>query len=165
MPLLNLLRVIERSVLILIFLAMVALYVTSVVVRELGGQAASSLAWTEEAVRFLNLFLVFLGLGLALERGRHVGIRTLRDRLPPRLCAVLMKVMDAVGLAFALYVAWLGWEMVGFVLGTGQRSPTLGVQMAYVYLAPVIGFLLLALRYGLSLLGVIDRFAGAEGAE
>lgn len=165
MPALSLLRIIERSILILTFLTMVALYFTSVVVRELGGQAASSFAWTEEAVRFLNLFLVFLGLGLALERGRHVGIRNLRDKLPQRLRWILLKVTDAAGLAFALYVAWLGWGMVEFVLGTGQRSPTLGVPMALIYVAPVIGFLLLGLRYALSLFGVIDRFADAEGAE
>lgn len=165
MPALSLLRVIERSFLVLTFLTMVVLYFTSVVVRELGGQVASSFAWTEEAVRFLNLLLVFLGLGLALERGRHIGIRNLRDKLPQRLRWILLKVTDATGLAFALYVAWLGWGMVEFVLGTGQRSPTLGVPMALIYVAPVIGFLLLGLRYALSLFGVIDRFADAEGAE
>ena len=52
-----------------------------------------------------------------------------------------------------------------FVLNTGQSSPTLGVPIGLVYLAPVIGFLLLALRYGLSLFGVIDRFAAQEAAQ
>ncbi|MFC7705464.1 MULTISPECIES: TRAP transporter small permease [Paracoccaceae] len=165
MPALTLLRLCERSILVVIFLTMVALYFVSVLARELGGQVASSFAWIEEAVRMLNLFLVFLGLGLALERGRHVGIRNLRDRLPETLRRGLLKVTDVVGLGFALYIAWLGWGLASFVLGTGQRSPTLGIAMGYVYLAPVAGFLLLALRYGLSLFGVIDRFSDAEGAE
>ena len=113
----------------------------------------------------LNLFMVFLGLGLALERGRHVGIRNLRDKLPDGVRRVLLKVTDIAGLVFALYIAWLGFGLAQFVLGTGQRSPTLGVPMGVIYLAPVVGFALLALRYGLSLLGVIDRFAEAEDVE
>ncbi|WFE74730.1 TRAP transporter small permease [Roseinatronobacter sp. S2] len=162
---LNILRLIERSVLVAIFLTMVALYFSNVVAREMGGQIASSFAWIEEAVRMLNLFLVFLGLGLALERGRHVGIRNLRDKLPEGVRRVLLKITDVAGLAFALYIAWLGFGLAQFVLGTGQRSPTLGVPMGLIYLAPVAGFVLLALRYGLSLFGVIDRFADAEEAE
>lgn len=162
---LNILRLVERSVLVVTFLTMVALYFTSVIVREMGGQAASSFAWIEEAVRMLNLFMVFLGLGLALERGRHVGIRNLRDKLPDGVRRVLLKVTDIAGLVFALYIAWLGFGLAQFVLGTGQRSPTLGVPMGVIYMAPVAGFALLALRYGLSLLGVIDRFAEAEDVE
>lgn len=162
---LNMLRLVERSVLVVIFLTMVALYFTSVIARETGGQAASSFAWIEEAVRMLNLFLVFLGLGLALERGRHVGIRNLRDKLPEGVRRVLLKITDIVGLTFALYIAWLGLGLAQFVLGTGQRSPTLGVPMGLIYLAPVVGFVLLALRYALSLTGIIDRFSDAEGAE
>lgn len=162
---LNILRLVERSVLVVTFLTMVALYFTSVIVREIGGQAASSFAWIEEAVRMLNLFMVFLGLGLALERGRHVGIRNLRDKLPHGVRRMLLKVTDIAGLVFALYIAWLGLGLAQFVLGTGQRSPTLGVPMGVIYMAPVVGFALLALRYGLSLLGVIDRFAEAEDVE
>lgn len=162
---LNTLRLVERSVLVVIFLTMVTLYFVGVIARELGGQTASSFAWIEEAVRMLNLFLVFLGLGLALERGRHVGIRNMRDKLPEPLRRVLLKTTDLAGLFFALYIVWLGFGLVQFVLRSGQVSPTLGVPMGLIYLAPVAGFVLLALRYGLSLIGVIDRFSDAEDAE
>ncbi|QDY69380.1 TRAP transporter small permease [Qingshengfaniella alkalisoli] len=162
MPFLNALRWIERSLLVTIFLSMVALYFTSVVTREIGGTFASQFAWIEEAVRLLNLFLVFLALGLALERGKHVGVDTFRDRLPGHLRRAILKCIDAIGLVFSLYVAWLGLSLVRFVLSTGQSSPTLGIPMGLVYCAPVAGFLLLSLRYGLSLFGVIDRFSARE---
>ena len=55
--------------------------------------------------------------------------------------------------------------MTAFVYSTGQISPTLNVQIFWIYLAPTIGFLLLGLRYALSLFGVIDRFAGQDGGE
>lgn len=153
------LRRVERAALVILFLSMVLLYAGSVVTREIGGTIASDFAWIEEAVRMMNLFLVFLALGLALERGKHVGIHTLRDRLPAAVLRVVRGGIDVVGLCFSLYVAWLAIGLVQFVLKTGQSSPTLGVPMGVIYLAPVIGFGLLGLRYGLSLFGIIDRFA------
>ncbi len=165
MKALGLLRKIESTLLVTIFLTMVLLYTGSVITREIGGTFASRFAWTEEAVRLLNLFLVFLALGLALERGKHVGITNLRERLPAGAITLVCKLTDLVGLCFSLYVAWLGWGLVQFVLNTGQSSPTLGIPMGFIYLAPVVGFCLMALRYALSLFGLIDRFAPPEAAQ
>ncbi|MEI4472205.1 TRAP transporter small permease [Frigidibacter sp. MR17.24] len=161
MKVLRLLRIAERTVLVMLFLTMVALFFTSVVTREIGGSLAARFVWVEEAVRLMNIFLVFLALGLALERGKHVAITNLRDGGPPWRRRALRRVIDLAGLGFSLYIAWLGLEMVRFVLKMGQTSPTLGIPMGWIYVAPVAGFALLALRYGLSLFGMLDRFAPA----
>ncbi|MBT9385276.1 TRAP transporter small permease [Pseudooceanicola sp. CBS1P-1] len=165
MKVLKLLRLAERSVLVILFLAMVALFFTSVIAREIGGNVATSMAWVEEAVRLMNIFLVFLSLGLALERGKHVAITNLRDRLPELPRRILRAVIDLAGLGFSLYLAWLGTEMVRFVLKMGQTSPTLGIPMGWIYMAPVLGFGLLGLRYGLSLFGLYDRYTEDMPAE
>lgn len=154
----NGIRATERVFLVSLFLAMVALFFFNVIVREVGGRFASDFAWIEEAVRLMNLFLVFGSLGLALERGRHVAIDTLRDRLPSAYRNPLLRLINLVGLSLSLYLMVLGWRMVTFVLATGQRSPTLDIPMGWIYLAPLIGFGLLALRFALSLFGSIDRF-------
>ncbi|WP_118134660.1 TRAP transporter small permease [Oceanicella sp. SM1341] len=159
------LRLAERTALVILFLTMVALFALNVVARQLGGDLASDLAWIDEAVRVMNLFLVFLAAGLALERGRHVSVHTWRDRLAARSRLPLRKLIDALGLLFSLYVAWLGLKMALFVFSTGQQSPTLGLAMGWIYMAPAIGFVLLALRYGLNLAGVTDRYAAQAAAE
>lgn len=137
---------------------MVALFSLNVLAREVGGTFASQLAWVEEAVRLMNIFLVFGALGLALERGRHVGIETLREALPRKSRNAIRRIIDAVGCIFSAYMTYLAYQLVVFVLNTGQRSPTLDVPMGWVYMAPVFGFGLLSFRYLLSLLSVIDRF-------
>lgn len=157
------LRRIERFVIIGLFLGMVALFFGNVVVRELFPAFASRMAWTEEAVRRMNTVMVFLSLGLTLEAGRHIAVETFRDRLPAQLRLPLLKLIDVTGMVFALYMSWLAWGLAMFVLGTGQRSPTLGMEVGWVYLAPMIGFLLLGLRYFLSLIGQFDRFANSDG--
>lgn len=153
------LRRVERIFLVTLFLSMVALFSLNVLAREVGGNFASQLAWVEEAVRLMNVFLVFGALGLALERGKHVGIDTLREALPGIARTTIRRTIDAAGCLFSLYMAFLAWQLVIFVLGTGQRSPTLDVPIGWIYTAPVIGFALLALRYALSLFSIIDRFS------
>lgn len=152
------LRRLERAFLVTVFLSMVALFTLNVLAREVGGTFASQFAWVEEAVRLMNIFLVFGALGLALERGRHVGINTLRDALPKKFKYTIRKVIDAVGCIFSFYMTYLAYQLVIFVLNTGQRSPTLDLPMGWVYVAPVVGFGLLGLRYLLSFLSTIDRF-------
>jgi TRAP-type C4-dicarboxylate transport system permease small subunit len=156
------LRRTERVFLVSLFLGMVTLFTLNVVARELGGTFASQLAWIEEAVRLMNIFLVFGALGLALEKGKHVGIDTLRDALPERYRNIIRRVIDAVGCIFTAYMAYLGYQLVIFVLNTGQRSPTLDIPMGWIYMAPVVGFGLLSLRYALSFIGTIQRFTGYD---
>lgn len=156
------LRRLERVFLVSIFLSMVALFAVNVLAREIGGTFASQLAWVDEAVRLMNIFLVFGALGLALEKGRHVGIDTLREALPQFAGNTIRKIIDAVGCIFCAYMAYLAYQLVIFVLNTGQRSPTLDVPMGWIYVAPVIGFGLLSFRYLLSFLSTIDRFTSTK---
>jgi TRAP-type C4-dicarboxylate transport system permease small subunit len=158
MKALAVLRKMERAFLVTVFLFMVVLFSFNILIREFGGQVASDFAWIEEAVRLLNLFLVFGALGLALERGRHVAMDTMRQKMVGRPRLTLLKLIDVTGLLLSIYLMILGVRMVDFVLMTGQRSPTLDIPMGYIYLAPVMGFGLLGLRFALSLFGVIDRY-------
>lgn len=155
----------ERIWLITIFLSMVVLFFVNVLVRTFAPQYASDLAWIEEAVRLLNIFLVFGGLGLALERGRHVSIDSLRETLRPSVRKALYRGIDLLGLLASVYMAWLSFTLVRFVLATNQRSPTLDIPMGWIYAAPLGGFLLLALRYALSLTQVIDRRPRADSRD
>jgi TRAP-type C4-dicarboxylate transport system permease small subunit len=162
LKLISYIRLAERAFLVTLFLTMVILFFGNVVAREIGGTFASKFSWIEEAVRYMNVFLVFIALGLALEQGRHVGIDTLRDRLPAKFRSVLLRIIDGMGFLFSIYLAWLGIGLVKFVLMTGQRSPTLDIPVGWIYSAPVIGFGLLALRFALSFFGIIDRFGVHE---
>ncbi len=163
MKALAILRTAERIAIVAIFLIMVALYFLNVVGRQFGGSLASNLAWIEEAVRLMSLFLVFLAIGLALEKGRHVGVHTWRDRIAAKTRLPVRRIIDAVGVIFSLYLAWLGYQMTIFVHSMGQISPTLNMPIFWMYLAPTAGFILLALRYGLSFFGLIDRYSVQDG--
>lgn len=162
---LSVLRTVERCALVSIFLTMAGLYFVNVLVRASGSPLASSLGWIEEAVRLMNLYLVFLALGYALEIGRHVAVDTWRSRIAEATRLPVQRIIDATGFLFSLYLVWLAWKMTLFVFGSGQKSPTLGLEMGWIYVAPLVGFGLLALRYLLSFLGLIDRTPAREADE
>lgn len=147
----ELLRRLERGVVAVLMILMAATYAFNVAVRELAPTYAASFAWIEEACLFSLAWVVFLGLSLALERGRHIAMTSLLERLAPRLKRRIKLAVDLTGLVFSLYIAKLAFDLTLFVLNSGQTSPTLDVSMAWLYAAMPVGFVLLALRYALEL--------------
>ena len=159
--LLELLARLEEILLAAIILLMVVLYSGSVLVREVSIELARRIEWIDEATRYLMVWMVFLGLGLALARGKHIAMTSYLERFPDRPRRLVRRIIDTVGLLFCLYVAWFGFAITLQVLGSGQTSPTLGISNAILYLALPVGFALLALRYAASLLGLLDRDAAS----
>ena len=151
------LRRLEALLLGVLMLAMSLLYTLNVLVRDLASAYASRFAWIDELCLFGLAWVVFLGLGLTLERGRHLGMTALLQGLAPRLRRGVKLAIDLTGLAFSLYIAHICFTVTLLVLQSGQVSPTLGVSMSWLYGPMPLGFVLLALRYALELFGVSDR--------
>lgn len=161
---LDLLRRLERGVVAALMLLMAAAYSFNVAVRELAAAHAARFAWIEEACLFALAWVVFLGLGLALERGRHIAMTSLLERLAPAMRRAVKLLIDLTGLAFSLYIAALALEITLFVLRSGQASPTLDVSMTWLYAAMPVGFVLLALRYAMELARAEGRHAARAAA-
>jgi len=162
---LELLRRIERGLLAALMILMALAYAFNVGVRELAAAQASSFAWIEELCLFALAWVVFLGLGLALERGRQIAMTSLLERLPRAARRPLKLVIDLTGLFFSLYIAKLALDITLFVSRSGQTSPTLDISMAWLYAAMPVGFCLLALRYVLELPRAEGRLAAREATQ
>ena len=155
---LNILARLEEFLLATIIIAMTIIFSGSVFTRAISPELFRHLAWVDEATRYLMVWMVFLGLGLAFQRGRHIAMDTLQEHLPRALRIFVRKTIDAAGLMFCAFIVWFGTDITLLVLRSGQSSPTLGVSTALLYAALPTGFSLLGLRYLVSLLGVTDRW-------
>ena len=135
-------------------LAMVALVFTQIVVRfvlpKLG--LATSLPWTEEAARYLMVWVIFLGGAIAARRGLLIAVTALQEALPARSGRVLKDLALCVTAAFFLCLMWYGWRWAEF--GADEVSPALTISKFWLYLSMPVGCLLAALNTGLVL---IDR--------
>jgi TRAP-type C4-dicarboxylate transport system permease small subunit len=151
------LRHVERVFIALILIAMSALYFTNVVVRSTSPRLATQLAWIEEATLFAFAWLVFVGLGLALEQRRHIAMTVFLDSRRPRIASAIQKIINLSGLAFCLFLTKASFELAVFIYQSGQISPTLEFSVVGLYAPLPVGFALLSLRYLLELLGIQDR--------
>src|SRR5688572_30817733 len=70
----------NRVALIVLLAAMVVVTFVNVVMRYMG---ESSFLWGEEVGRHLMIWLAFIGGGLALRSGAHIGVDSLERSLPP----------------------------------------------------------------------------------
>ena len=162
MPVLNFIRGVERKLISALMILMPLAYCFNVGVRFLAPSLASNFAWIEELVLFGLAWLVFAGLGLALERGRHIAMTALFNRLSGTKKRWIGVLINLVGLTFCVFIAKAGIDLTLFVMRSGQISPTLDVSMAWLYAPVPVGFSLLALRYLLELLRRDNRFNAAD---
>ena len=156
---LALLRRLEAFLLAVLMLGMSFLYTFNVALRDLAPQFASLFSWVDEVCLFGLAWLVFLGLGLTLERGRQISMTAFLGAFAPGLRRGVKLVIDLTGLGFSLYIAQVAWTVTLLVLRSGQVSPTLDISMVWLYGPMPIGFALLALRYALEAFRVTDRHA------
>ena len=115
-----------------------------------------SLFWSEEVMRYLLIWLVFLCSGLAYTRGQFLGMTALLDAMPPPAQRVV-KVLNAVAmLIFLGVIIKIGWE---FAERTSARlTPALRLSMFWVNVAVAAGSFILALHVlGHALLDLFKR--------
>lgn len=122
-------------------IALVLVAVMQVFFRYVIGQ---SLFWSEELMRYLLIWLVFLCSGLAFTRGQFLGMTALLDALPSPARKVL-KVLNAIAmLIFLGVIIKVGWE---FAERTSARlTPALRISMFWVNASVAVGSFILALH-------------------
>ncbi|MSP50536.1 MAG: TRAP transporter small permease [Alphaproteobacteria bacterium] len=112
-----------------------------IVIRYVFG---NSLFWYDELSRYCLISLTFLGCATGVRKRCHVRIDLIDFLLPEAWRRRLTTVVDAIVLAYLLYVGYAAWKVAGILVTS--PSAALGVPMGYVYMAIVAGFGLAAFR-------------------
>ncbi len=92
----------------------------------------SALSWSEELVRYLLVWISFLGATMATCQGAHIGISMLTDRLPERLQRAVALFVNLIVLVFLGVVLYQGVKILPVM--AVRVAPTLGVRMGIFYL-------------------------------
>ena len=127
----------NRALIIAVLAAMALIVFANVALRFLTDH---SILWAEEVSRYAMIWLTFLGAGLVLRHGGHIGIDALQTRFPRRAYAIRAAIFVLL-LAFFAFMAWLGLRYA--LLAWGQTTPVLRIPVGLVYLALPVGFALL----------------------
>ena len=105
-----------------------------------------SILWVEEASRFTMVWLTFIGAGLVLRYGGHIGIDSLQQAVP-RFAPVFRTVIVVIMALFFCAMLVIG---IRYAASTwAQTTPVLEMPVGAVYLAMPAGFALMLVHLAL----------------
>jgi len=121
--------------------AAIALIVIASVIFRYG--LDNSLAWSEDAAKFLMVWLAFIGAPLGFSHGAHVAIELLPQGASPAVRRILRSLVHAVVLMLMAILTWQSWLFAWN--GRTQVALTIGdVSMFWIFLAMPIGAAIMA---------------------
>jgi TRAP-type C4-dicarboxylate transport system permease small subunit len=130
----------SRWIVIVILAAMALMVFANVVLRF---TTDHSILWVEEVSRYLMIWLTFLGSGLVLRYGGHIGIDTLQSAFPDHAHLIRIAIFFLL-LGFFGFMVWIGTRYA--MLTWAQTTPVLQIPVGFVYSAMPGGFALLILH-------------------
>lgn len=128
------------------FAVMFVLGIATVVFRFV---VESSLAFPDELIRYLFIWMIALGAAVAYRRNMHAAIGVQVGALPAGLRKGALMLSTLAGLVFFIIILLSGYALT--VRVGPQISPALEVSMAWVYAAIPVGMVFL-LIYAVELL-------------
>lgn len=108
---------------------------------------AQGLVWAEESVRYLIIWIVFLGSSVAARQSTHINVDVLVNLLPERPRRVALTALRALAALFSVGLCVWGARLVLLLKASGQITPGLQMPTYWAYLAVPVGAGLMALRF------------------
>jgi TRAP-type C4-dicarboxylate transport system permease small subunit len=122
-----------------------------------------SAPWTEEAARYLMIWMALLASGLAFKNGEHFNIDFLTQRMRPRFQVSLGLWVSLITGLFILSI--ILWGIPFAKLGFFTISPGLQITMFLPYLAVPVGGALMLLNLTFFTLRLLKRRGEKEVRE
>ncbi|KXL54025.1 sialic acid TRAP transporter permease protein SiaT [Anaerotignum neopropionicum] len=122
----------------------------------------SSLVWSEELARYLFIWLVYFAVSHTARREKHIRIDAAINLYPKKLRPYVEILSELIVLAFAIFIATTAVTVYHKITWSGQLSPAMRIPMQFVYAAPLIGFILTAIRQAQCILRRIKALKNHE---
>lgn len=133
----------EEFLLILGLIAMTLIMGAQVVCRYLLG---ISLSWSEEITRYIFIWCGFLSVSYCSKKCLSIKIEQFVAIFPRRGRAVFKIVNHTFELIFFIYMIPFAYSYMMSSVYSGQLSPASGIPMYLVQAAPLVSFVLVAIR-------------------
>lgn len=136
-----------------------------VLIQITGRYSPLTFVWTEELSRYLFVYSIAFGAPVAMEKREYITVDLLVGFLPEKI----KKFYNAfIYLVLGVFSAMLVTYAHNFaMLGEGQTSATLGIDMFYIYMSMFITLMFLALYSFLNVYHILkeNTYEREEGVE
>jgi C4-dicarboxylate transporter, DctQ subunit len=138
----------EELTLWVLLLQMVVLCFSQVVMRY---AFRSGFPWAEELLRFEVVFIAFLGAGLCMKHGTHIGMDFVYHLSPPGVQKILGLLGHTFIAAMCFFLFYLSIGMILKLSSSGFITPALGIPKYIPYIPLCFGSFIIAARAGIQL--------------
>ena len=122
----------------IILFGMMALTFVDVFMRYIVGE---SIRGSFEITELMMVILIFAGLPLVSRKDEHVTVDLVEHLLPLQLRKALRVIVHLICCAALIGMAWLMWRKAGEIVGYGDVTAALRVQLwPYVYFMSALAF-------------------------
>jgi len=116
----------------------------------------SPTVWSQEISAYLFIWSMFIGAAYTLQRGRHIYVDLLINKLVKSKRSIIRLITNTACLLFTIFVCEQGYNMVISSIKYKKFSPTpLHIPMVIPKLAVLFGFVFLMLQF---VKNIIDEF-------
>lgn len=151
MKVLNILRKVLETLTVITFSALIIV----VVIQITGRYSPLTFVWTEELSRYLFIYSIAFGAPVAMERREYITVDLFVGFLPKKVKKYYNAFIYLVLGVFSAILITYAYDFA--LLGSGQTSATLGIEMYYVYSSMFITLLFLAIYSFLNVYHVITE--------
>jgi len=124
----------------MLIMAMAVVMFMNVVLRYVGG---FSFNWGDEILRYICIYMAFLGTAAGWRYGTHIGVTLFVEKLLPDKIRKYFRLMaDIVAILFMTIITYFGFLLMLKIMDSGQVSAALQLPMYFIYgIVPVCGVL------------------------
>lgn len=133
----------EETLLCIALIGMACIMMIQVLFRFM---LSSSLSWSEEFTRYLFVWSTFLSISFCAKEGLAIAIDMVVNAVPKRAQRYFHIAVDALSMIVFLYLISPSYTYLIRTMENGQTSPAMEIPMEWIYAAPLVGFLLAAVR-------------------
>lgn len=95
------------------------------------------LSWSEEAGRYLFVWISFMGAAAGVRYQVHLGIDLMDKLLSPGVYRWVVVLVNLIIQVFLLMIIYWGFNILGII--QFQESPSMHISMRYPYMAVPVG--------------------------
>jgi C4-dicarboxylate transporter DctQ subunit len=147
----------ERAIVGILGLAALACAVWQVLSRYFFPQ--QSIGYAEEVIVYLLIWATMIVSSQLVRTDSHVRPDVVHTVVPPGLARWLEMFNCIAAVVFCATLAWYGWQIVAVAKVIDERSASdLRFPMWIYYAALPVGGVLMSIRYGIKLVGLVAFF-------
>lgn len=120
----------------------------------------SPFSWSEEMVRYFQVWMVLLGAAVTMRKGQHISIDFLTAQMPKPVTQAVSIAMNLIIVGYLLVVLRFSADLMEVT--SYQTSPAMQLPMNLVYLAVPLGVCLLLME---TVIVLVRRIRGLDPFE